>query len=243
VAVIESHYMTTECVLADLKALADPAFQANLQRFGINPETALGIRLPVLRAYAKAHRKNHPLALGLWDTQVHEARLLAVFIADPKQVTEVLLEAWVQDFNSWDICDQACGGLFAKTPYAWQKAREWAGREAEFEKRAGFALMAYLAVHAKNAGDEQFLDFLPVIVQGAADERNFVKKAVNWALRQIGKRNTRLHGAALGLARDLQGQKSKSARWIAADAIRELQSQTILDAVARKTISIDQNNI
>jgi 3-methyladenine DNA glycosylase AlkD len=229
---------TTEQVLADLRALGNPGFKAGLSRFGINPATALGIKLPDLRHYAKAYRKNHPLALELWETQVHEARLMAVFIADPKQVTEALLEKWVQDFDSWDICDQACGGLFDKTPFAWQKAREWATREAEFEKRAAFALMAYLAIHDKKARDEQFLSFFPLIKGGADDERNFVKKAVNWALRQIGKRNLGLHQSVMALAREIQVQGGKSARWIAADALRELQSPKVLASLQKKKVML-----
>jgi 3-methyladenine DNA glycosylase AlkD len=160
---------------------------------------------------------------------------MAVFIADPKQVTEALLEKWVQDFNSWDICDQACGGLFYKTPFAWDKARQWVGRVPEFEKRAGFALMAYLAIHDKKAPDEQFLAFFPLLVQGAADDRNFVKKAVSWALRQIGKRNLNLHRSVMNLAREMQLQGSRSARWIATDALRELESPAVLERLQKRT--------
>jgi 3-methyladenine DNA glycosylase AlkD len=227
-------FMTTDQILADLKALGDPAFKAGLGKFGINPATALGIKLPVLRHYAKAYRKNHALALDLWETKVHEARLMAVFIADPKQVTEAQMEKWVSDFNSWDICDQACGGLFDKTSFAWDKAREWARREAEYEKRAGYALMAYLAIHDKKARDEQFLSFFPLITSGAGDDRNFVKKAVNWALRQMGKRNLVLHRSVLALAREIKLQNSRSARWIAADALRELQSPAVLASLQKK---------
>jgi 3-methyladenine DNA glycosylase AlkD len=219
--------MTTNQVLADLSALGSPDFKAGLSRFGINTASALGIRLPVLRHYARAHRKNHQLALDLWETRVHEARLMAVFIADPKQVTEAQLERWVQAFDSWDICDQACGGLFVNTPFAWSKAQEWAGREPEFQKRAGYVLMACLAVHDKKAADEKFLSLFASLTAGAGDARNFVKKAVNWALRQIGKRNPVLHQAVIALAREIQGQGSRSARWIAGDALRELQSQQV----------------
>lgn len=226
--------LTSEQILADLAGLANPAFKAGLSKFGINPATALGIRLPVLRQYARTYRKNHQLALDLWETNVHEARLMAVFIADPRQVTEALLEKWVQDFNSWDICDQACGSLFDKTPFAWDKAREWACREPEFEKRAGFVLMASLAIHDKKAGDEPFQSFFPLLQLGAADERNFVKKAVNWALRQIGKRNLHLRQAVMAQARVIQLQGTSSARWIAADALRELQSPHVAERLSRK---------
>lgn len=230
----------TDLVLADLTALGDPVFKTGLARFGINPDNALGIKLPALRLYARAYRKNHHLAQALWTTKVHEARLMAVFIADPRQATEALLEEWASDFNSWDICDQACGCLFIKTPFAWQKAREWATREPEFEKRAAFVLLAYLAIHDKMAPDGAFLSFFPTLLQGAADERNFVKKAVNWALRQVGKRNPALHRAVLDLAREMRLQGSRSARWIAAGAIRELESPAVGERLKKKFCARDK---
>jgi 3-methyladenine DNA glycosylase AlkD len=197
-----------------------------MSRFGINTEKAFGVNIPVIRNIAKSHKRNHSLALELWATAIHEARLLAAFIDDPLQVTEAQMETWVHDFNSWDLCDQTCGNLFIKTPFAYQKAVAWTYRPQEFVKRAGFAMMAYLAVHDKKAPDEQFLGFFLHIEREARDARNYVKKAVNWALRQIGKRNTDLRDVARELASRIKEQPFPSARWIASDAIREWQKKS-----------------
>ena len=205
-----------------LKANANPAGLPQLVRFGINPATALAVRTPILRTMAKKIGKSHELAQQLWDTNIHEARILAGMIDDPAQVTEQQLEQWVLDFNSWDLCDQVCSNLFDKTPVAHDKAQEWARRDEEFVKRAGFTLMACLSVHDKKATNQQFLLFFPLIKEKSVDERNFVKKAVNWALRQIGKRNLALNQAAITLAQEIQTINAKSARWIANDALREL---------------------
>lgn len=221
--------MQKEEIIRHLKSLANKAHKEGMGRFGINTETVLGIPVPVLKQYAKTIGKDHELALALWKMQVHEAKLLAVFIADAKQVTEVLMENWVLDFNSWDICDQCCGVLFDKTPWAFSKAVEWAGRDEEFVKRAGFVLMAELAVHDKKASDKQFFPFFPIMEKEAKDERNFVKKAINWALRQIGKRNKSLHKKALAVAEKIAKQDHKAARWIASDASRELQNEKIIN--------------
>ncbi|HEY0895994.1 MAG TPA: DNA alkylation repair protein, partial [Sphingobacteriaceae bacterium] len=180
-----------------LRRLGDEASVAGMARFGITVNQALGIRVPVLRQLAKEIRRNHALALELWGTGVHEARLLAVLIADPRELTGDLMDRWVSDFNSWDICDQACLNLFIKSPLAYEKAKEWTARTGEFEKRAGFAMMAALAVHDKKAPDDRFISFLSLISEHATDDRNFVKKAVNWALRQIGKRNRLLRELAI----------------------------------------------
>jgi 3-methyladenine DNA glycosylase AlkD len=209
-------------VIEDLKSFGNPNFKAGMARFGINTELVLGIKIPVLRNYAKKYKKDHELALALWETGIHEARLLAIFIDDYRQVTDSQMESWVRDFNSWDICDQACG-LFDKSPLAFEKAKKWSQQEEEFIKRAGFALMATSAVHNKKASDEQFLELFPFIEKQAWDERNFVKKAVNWAIRQIGKRNEALLKEAIALSHRIQAQNSKSARWIASDALRELK--------------------
>ena len=205
-----------------LNRLGDEASAAGMARFGITGNQALGIRMPVLRALARETGRNHALALRLWSTAVHEARLLAVLIADPRELTGALMDRWVGDFDSWDICDQACLSLFIKCPLAWEKAEEWTTRTGEFEKRAGFAMMAALAVHDKKAPDEKFIRFLPLIREYAADDRNFVKKAVSWALRQIGKRNRLLRDLAIQTARQIQAFDSRPARWIASDALREL---------------------
>jgi 3-methyladenine DNA glycosylase AlkD len=187
----------------------------------------LGISVPALRKLAKEIGQDHQLAQELWGSGIHEARILATMIDPPGQVTEAQMEAWVEDFDSWDVCDQCCLNLLRKTPLAHQKAVEWSGREQEFVKRAGFALMATLAVHDKKAGDEAFIAFLPLIQKEAVDGRNFVKKAVNWALRQIGKRNLALNRAAIRTAEEIRQLDSKSARWIAADALRELTGDKV----------------
>lgn len=209
-------------VLRRLESLSNPDDRAGMARFGINAENAYGIRIPVLRALAKEIKKNHPLALELWETGMHEARILASMLADPRQVTPDLMDAWTADFNSWDLCDQVTGNLFDRTPHAFAKAREYARRAPEFEKRAGFALMAWKAVHDKKAADADFEAFLPFIEEAATDPRNFVKKAVNWALRQIGKRNRALHAKAVALSERLAASGDKTARWVGADALKEL---------------------
>ncbi|MCX6182796.1 MAG: DNA alkylation repair protein [Bacteroidetes bacterium] len=221
-------------ILSELRTYANSKNVEGMKRFGIRANQPIGISVPVLRGIAKAIGKNHALSQELWESKIHEARLLAVFIADYKQVTEKQMEKWVKDFASWDICDQACG-LFDKTPYAFDKAVEWSKRKSEFEKRAGFVLMATLAVHDKKADDKKFISFFPLLEKEAHDERNFVKKAVNWAIRQIGKRNIELNKAAVELAKRIQQQDSKSAKWIAADALRELQSEKHVALVEKKS--------
>jgi len=199
-----------------------------MARFGINPDRALGVRVPDLRRLSKEIGTDHRLALALWKTGLHEARILASMVDDPAEVTEAQMESWVGDFDSWDLCDQCCGNLFDKTPFAYTKSIEWAARDEEFPKRAGFALMAWAAVHDKRAEDRVFLDLLPIIEREAGDERNFVKKAVNWSLRQIGKRNPRLHRGALAAAKRLSKRSdSRAARWIGTDAVRELSSEGV----------------
>jgi 3-methyladenine DNA glycosylase AlkD len=199
--------------------------KAGMARFGIETAQAYGISIKQLEPLAKQHRKQHELAQQLWATGIHEARLLACLIDDPKQVTEAQMESWGLDFDSWDVVDQCCNKLFDKTPYAYAKAVEWSARPQTFVKRAGFVLMATLAVHDKKAGDEPFIHFLSLIEREAADERNFVKKATNWALRQIGKRSLSLNAAAVETARRIQQLDSKAARWVAGDALRELTNE------------------
>jgi 3-methyladenine DNA glycosylase AlkD len=203
-----------------------------MARFGINPHNTFGVPVSFLRQLARAHRRNHSLAVELWQTGIHEARILAAYTADPEQLTEAEMDAWVKDFDSWDVCDQVCGNLFDKTPIAYAKAREWCVREEEFVKRAGFVLMTQLAVHDKKAPDGMFVEFLSDCIPGARDERNFVKKAVNWALRQIGKRSHRLHQAAIKTARLIQKEGTLSGRWIAADALRELARPAVQQRLA-----------
>jgi 3-methyladenine DNA glycosylase AlkD len=215
--------MQYQIIIKKLKAKANPANAAGMARFGINQKNTLGISIPALRKMAKEIGKNHSLALDLWNSGIHEARLLAGFIDDPLIVTEKQMESWAKDFDSWDVCDQVCSNLFDKTPYAYKKAFEWSKDKREFVKRAGYVLMACLAVHDKKADDKKLVKFFPAIIKGATDERNFVKKAVNWALRQIGKRNSNLNKEALVVSKKIRSIPSKSAAWIAADAIRELE--------------------
>ncbi len=176
---------------------------------------------------AKEVGKDHDIAQHLWETEIHEARILAAFVDKPEWVTEDQMESWVQDFDSWDVCDQVCGNLFDRTPWAYEKALAWAEREEEFVRRAGFAIMAMLAVHDKKATDKQLAQFFPYIEQYATDERNFVKKAVNWALRQIGKRNPELSKAAFNLAAELANSPHATARWVGKDALREFEKKQL----------------
>ncbi len=214
-------------LIAQLRAMANPENVAGMARFGINPSSTLGVSMPKVRSLARGLR-DHDLAQELWASGIHEARILAALVDDPRQVTDEQMEAWAAGFDSWDVCDQVVMNLFDRTPYAVEKAHAWAAREEEFVKRAGFALMASLAVHAKKMPDDVFLAFLPLIEREAGDGRNFVKKAVNWALRQIGKRNPALQQAAIQSARRIRSTASSSAaRWVAADALRELETRTI----------------
>jgi 3-methyladenine DNA glycosylase AlkD len=214
-------------VLEMLKSICDPQAVAAMTGYGINADNAFGIPIPRLRNIAKEIGKDHALSEQLWLSGIHEARIMATMIADPRMVTEQELERWVKDFDSWDVCDQCCNNLFRKTKFAYQKAMEWSLRREEFVKRAGFVLMACLAVHDKEADDIQFKQFFLIIRSEATDERNFVKKSINWALRQIGKRNRTMNAEAIDVATDLKRIDSKSARWIGRDALRELKCDKI----------------
>ena len=214
-------------VLDHLRSLENPTNRQGMKRFGINTEHALGISMKTLRGVARSYRKDHELALSLWESGLHEARLLAVLIDDPRQLGEEQLEEWVADIQSWDLCDQACSNLFDKWPGAYHKAREWSQRDEEFVKRAGFVLMAVLSVHDKKAGDDQFIEFFDDIEREADDPRNFVKKAVNWALRAMGKRNATLNEQALQVARKLACSENKTACWVGRHALRELESDKV----------------
>jgi 3-methyladenine DNA glycosylase AlkD len=215
--------LTAAQLMERLREMGNPDNITGMARFGINPANTLGVSMPQLRALAKG-RRDQQLSLDLWASGIHEARILAALVGVPESVTEVQMDAWVLDFDSWDVCDQVCLNLFDRTPWAYEKAVEYAGREEEFVKRAGFALMACLAWHDKTAPDQKFLDLLPVIQREAVDKRNFVKKAVNWALRQIGKRNQALNRAAIETARRILTIDSPAARWVANDALRELEN-------------------
>jgi len=220
--------MDIEQVLSELCAQAKPDNVAGMARFGINPQGTLGVSMPALRELAKRIGRDHALAGQLWESGVHEARILAALVDDPRQVSEAQMEQWVAGFDSWDVCDQVCCNLFDRLgPLAYRKAPAWAGRSEEFVKRAGFALMAGLAWHDKGAPDAELAKFLPSIKMGATDERNAVKKAVNWALRQIGKRNRTLNGLAIQTAEEIRQMNAPAARWIAGDALRELTSPAV----------------
>ena len=214
--------MTYLEIIRKLKSLKNQRNIDGMARFGIRGMNILGIPKPVMARMARSIGKNHGLALKLWESKIHEARILAALVDRPEEVTTAQMEKWVKDFDSWDICDQVCGNLFDRIPFTYRKALEWSHRKGEFEKRAGFVLMAVMAVHDKKAADKLFLSFLPVIRRESCDERNFVKKAVNWTLRQAGKRNSKLMKAAIREAKRIQKLKSPSARWIASDALREL---------------------
>ncbi len=217
--------MNSKEIIKKLKSFSNAKNVAGMARFGINPKYALGVRVPVLRDLARKIGKDHKLAQDLWRSKIHEVRILASIIDSPDRVTEKQMESWVKEFNSWDLCDQCCMNLFDKTPFGRKKAIEWTKRKEEFVRRAGFALMASLAVHDKKAKNEDFVKFFPIIKKYSIDERNFVKKAVNWALRQIGKRNAVLREKSIKLAKEIQKIDSKAAQWVATDAIRELISK------------------
>jgi 3-methyladenine DNA glycosylase AlkD len=227
--------LSLEAVLKELKSHGDPAAVKGMARFGISSENTLGVSVPTLRKMARKIGKDHALALELWESEIHEARILASMVDDPKRVTEGQMERWVQEFDSWDVCDLCCSNLFDKTSFAYAKAAEWAKRDREFVKRAGYVLMATLSVHDKKASDAAFVGFFGLIEKGATDQRNFVKKAVNWALRQIGKRNGNLNARALVVAKRISKLDSGAAKWVASDAIRELESEAVRTRLRRSS--------
>lgn len=237
---VRSKSVSLDSVLKELRALSNPKNVAGMARFGINPKSTLGVSVPQIREIAGKAGKNHALANELWKSGIHEARILAGFVDEPQFVTEEQMESWVSEFDSWDICDNVCGSLFDKTELAYEKAAEWSWRKGEFVKRAGFALMAYLAVHDKKADSDVFAKFLPMIKRGSEDDRNFVKKAVNWALRQIGKRNLALNKLAVQTAREIQKMEPRPAKWIASDALKELTNPKTLGRLhpqVRRTVT------
>ena len=229
---------TVKDIIQHLQSRGQQKNVDGMARFGIKPDHNLGVSVTEIRAYARALGQNHDLALELWDTGIRDARMLAASIDDPKKVKEEQMEEWVQDFDSWDVCDHVCGHLFDKTRFAYDKAVEWSSREEEFVKRAGFALMAWLAVHDKKQSDNVFERFLGEIQKQAKDDRNYVKKAVNWALRNIGKRNISLNRKAIATAKLLHKMSSSSARWIAGDALRELQGEKVQQRLQKKALKL-----
>jgi len=220
-------------IIDELKSLSSPEHYAKLAQFGINDNKAFGIKIPILRQLAKKIGKNHELALELWAYDIHEARLLATMIENAKDVTEKQFDDWVNDFDSWDICDQACN-LFANTSFVTQKIDDYSRSEQEFVKRASFVLMCQLAMHDKKASNQSFEPFFYIIEREAYDARNFVRKAVNWALRQIGKRNESLRMKAIETGTRILNQNIRSARWIATDALRELKDLKVVERMSKK---------
>ena len=226
-------------ILDQLESLANPKAVAGMARFGITPEKSYGISMPMLRHVARGIGKNHELAGWLWLNGSRETRILASLIDDPGLVTEEQMERWAGKFDYWEICDQVCVNLFRKTRFVWQKTVEWSSREDESHKRAAFVLMTRLAVSDKKAPDEQFEPFFPLIKREAGDERNMVKKAVNWALRQIGKRSLNLNALAIETAEEIRQMNSKTAKWIASDALRELESEAVQKRLRNRSDSSD----
>lgn len=225
-------------IISELQKLSRPQNLEGMARYGIVTEKAFGISIPELRKLGKTIGKNHTLALELWESGYHEARILACMIDDPAKVSSKQMDEWTAGFNSWDLCDQCCNNLFAFTPSASSKVLEWSNQTHEFVKRAGFVMMAVLAVHERKSDDSQFISYLNIIEQAATDERNYVRKAVNWALRQIGKRNLFLHEAAIQTARKIQKMNAKSAKWIASDALKELSNEKIVNRIKSRESNI-----
>lgn len=230
--------MTANEILEKLRLLGSAENVEGMERFGIVTTRSFGVPTPDLKQYARKVKKHaadrHALAQELWDTGVYDARAVAFMIDDPKQVTAKQMDAWAGDFDNWATVDGACSYLFCRTPFAYEKAFEWADAKPEFVKRAAFSLMAYLAVHDKKADDAKLAAFLPVLEEHSNDERNFVKKAINWALRQIGKRNPNLNKLAIEAAERIRFRDSKPARWIASDALRELRGEKVAERLRKK---------
>jgi 3-methyladenine DNA glycosylase AlkD len=225
---------TVARALAELRKHGEQRNVEGMARFGIRAEKIYGVSKPKMDAIAKAIGKNHDLGLGLWETGIHDAKLLGMLICDPERVTSSQMEGWVREFDNWDVCDGTCCHLFVDASPAWEKAFAWSSRKKEFEKRAGFAMAAYLAIHDKTTKDDAYRKFLRAIEREAWDERNFVRKAVNWALRNIGKRNRRLNRDAIVTAERIRRKGTRAGRWIATDALRELKSEAVQTRLQRK---------
>jgi 3-methyladenine DNA glycosylase AlkD len=212
-----------QAVLAALEQLGSQKILDDMRmRYGIYVEKAFGVPMAAMQKVAKRHGQNHELALALWDTGWYEARTVAALVDDPASVTAGQMDRWCRDFDNWAICDTVCFKLFDRTPHAFHKVEQWASRRGEFVRRGAFALLACLALHDKQAGDDQFVRCLPLIEEGASDERNFVKKGVSWALRAIGGRSLELHSAIVTLARRLAASPEAAPRWVGKDVIKDL---------------------
>jgi 3-methyladenine DNA glycosylase AlkD len=221
-------------ILAQLAAMGSAAGRAGMARFGINTESAFGVSMTAMRPLARQYRRRHDLAAALWASGRHEARILAALIDDPALVARRQMDAWAAAFDSWDLCDQACMKLFAQTPFVADRVRKWAADPRTFVRRAAFATIAGYAVHARKVPDRALVPFFAIIARHATDERNFVKKSVNWALRQLGKRSPALHAPALALARKLAASPDRTARWIGKDAAKELSDPRQVARIARR---------
>ena len=219
--------MDVESVLVALRKESRKRVRDGMARYAIPSDNALGVSVADIRALAKRIGRNHPLALALWKTNIYEARMLTAFIADPARVTPAQMDRWAGDFDNWAICDTLCFHLFDRTPHAWAKIRQWSDDPREFVRRGAFALLASLALHDKTTGDRPFLGSLRLIERRAGDDRNFVKKAVSWALRGLGRRNRALNAAATELARSLSTSTKPATRWIGKDALKDLTSPAL----------------
>ncbi len=217
-----------EAVLENLKELGDEKYKEGLSRFGIPNVEALGVKMPAIRALGKTIGKNQVLAELLWKEPYHECKLLATLVANPKEFSEELANEWVKDIYSWDVCDQWCSNLLGRTQFAWDLPFKWVPDEREFVRRAGFVVLISLRIRDKKAPANAFEKFYPLLYEYAHDERNFVKKAVNWVIRDLGKTSVYRHSQMLELCAKITEIDSAAARWIAADALRELQSAAIL---------------
>jgi len=226
--------VSVEEVIRRLEAKAGPDQLEGMARFGMVTERRLGVSIPNMRQMSKELGKDHKLAIQLWETGIPEARILASMVDEPDKLSEAQMEDWVKSINSWDVCDQMCQNLFEKSPLAWKKVMDWSKREEEFTKRAAYALLACLAWHDKDAKDVEFIKLLPVVKRGATDKRNFVKKAVSWALRNIGKRNLNLNKAAMRTAKEMLQIDSSTARWVASDAMKQLSSAPVQRRLRKK---------
>lgn len=226
--------MNAREVIAHLESISDRSRLEGMSRYGIEVEHAIGVSMPKMRAYAKTIGRDHHLAMDLWDSGVHEARIMASLLADPELLTEEEMERWVRDLDSWDLCDQCCSNLFRRSPHAFRKALEWSGREEEFQKRAGFATMAALAVHGKGMSERDLQLLLEAVVRESHDDRNFVRKAVNWALRQVGKRDLVSNAMAIAAAERILAKGDRTSRWVASDALRELRSEAVRERLKNR---------
>ena len=221
-------------VVAWLEKTGSRTAAKSLERYGLPSTNAYGISVATLRAYAKQIGTEHRLAMQLWKSGSLEARILASFVADPKQLTLAQMNAWCRDFDNWGTTDTACFTLFDRSPLAWKVVTPWTKQKGEFQKRAGFVMMACLAAHDKTAGDAAFMKFLPMIEKGASDDRNFVKKGVSWALRHLGHRNAKLHAAAMKTAMKLSKSENATERWIGKDALRDITRPAVRNKVRAK---------